>query len=77
MNLVTSEPYYYVYWYVKAPWEMSERGTYVEGISGNETATDTSLSYTFQSGIRHTGDFLITAVIPGGQIWLCIRRRIL
>ena len=62
-NLVTRAPYYWVDWSVKAPWETSERGTYVEGISGDGTAAETSLSYTFPSGAMHTGDFLITAVI--------------
>ncbi len=63
LNLVTSEPYYWVDWYVKAPWESGERGTYQEGTCGDGTSTIASFSYTFPSGIMHTGDFLITAVI--------------
>ncbi len=63
LNLVTSEPYYYVSWYVKAPCDTSERGTYIEGDSGNGTLTEASLTYTFPSGVRHTGDFLFTASI--------------
>ena len=64
LNLVTSEPYYDVNWYVKAPWETSERGTY-QGYDHDSsgTATEASFSYTFPSGSMHTGDFLITAVI--------------
>ena len=63
LNLVTSEPYYWVDWYVKAPWESGDRGTYQEGTSGDGTSTTASFSYTFPSGSMHTGDFLITAVI--------------
>ncbi len=63
VQLITEEPYYYIDWYVKAPWETSERGTYIEGVSGDGTTTTASLSYTFPSGAMHTGDFLITAVI--------------
>ena len=63
LNLVTSEPYYDVSWYVKAPWETSERGTFMENVSGDGMSTSTSFSYTFPSGSMHTGDFLITAVI--------------
>ena len=62
-RLITDAPYYYVYWYVKAPWETSERGSYIESDSGNGTTTESTFSYTFPSGAMHTGDFLITAVI--------------
>ena len=63
LDLVTSEPYYNVSWYVKAPWESGDRGTYQEDTSGDGTSTTASFSYTFPSGAMHTGDFLITAVI--------------
>ncbi len=63
LSLVTSESYYWVDWYVKAPWESGDRGTHQEGTHGDGTSTTTSLNYTFPSGIMHTGDFLITAVI--------------
>ncbi|MDE0089623.1 MAG: hypothetical protein OXU23_28160 [Candidatus Poribacteria bacterium] len=63
LNLVTSEPYYDVSWYVLAPWETGDRGTYQEGTSGDGTSTETSFSYTFPIGSTNSGDFLITAVI--------------
>ena len=66
MNLVTDEPYYWVDWYVLAPWETSGRGTHQErdnGYGGFSTLSEAALSYTFPSGSMHTGDFLITAVI--------------
>ncbi len=62
-RLVTEAPYYYVNWYVKAPWETSERGSYIGSDSGDGTTTESTFSYTFPSGAMHTGDFLITAVI--------------
>ena len=62
-RLITDAPYYYVYWYVKAPWETSERGSYIGSDSGDGTTTEATFSYTFPSGAMHTGDFLITAVI--------------
>ena len=62
-KLVTSEPYYCVSWYVKAPWDTTARGTYISGESGDGTKTESTFSYTFPSGTMHTGDFLITAVI--------------
>ena len=62
-RLVTDAPYYYVNWYVKAPWETSERGSYIGSDSGDGTTTESTFSYTFPSGAMHTGDFLITAVI--------------
>ncbi len=63
LTLVTSEPYYNVSWYVKAPWETNARGTYIEDDYGDGTSTTASLTYTFPSGSMHTGDFLITASI--------------
>lgn len=63
LNLVTSEPYYDVSWYVLGPSETGDRGTYQTGSSGDGTTTETSFSYTFPSGAMHTGDYLITAVI--------------
>ena len=62
-NLITDGPYSQVYWYVKAPWETTDLGTNVEIVSGDGTATKTSLNYTFPSGAMHTGDFKITAYI--------------
>ena len=62
-KLITSEPYYYVGWYVKAPWDTSERGEFIEGDNGDGTATTATMYYTYPSGAMHTGDFLITAVI--------------
>ena len=61
-RLITDGPYYYVDWYVKAPWDTSERGTYEQYDPGDGTTTETTFSYTFPSGAMHTGDFLITAV---------------
>lgn len=61
--LITAEPYYWVDWYVKAPWDTSERGEYIEGDSGDGTSTEATMYYTYPSGAMHTGDFLITAVI--------------
>ena len=61
--LYTAEPYYYVSWYVKAPWDTSELGEYIEGDNGDGTATTATMYYTYPSGAMHTGDFLITAVI--------------
>ena len=63
LTLVTEEAYDYVNWHVKAPWETSERGTYVECDWGDGTINEATFSYTFPSGAMHTGDFLITAVI--------------
>lgn len=63
LNLVTSEPYYYVSWYVKAPWDTSERGTYIDGDNGDGTLTEASVTYSFPSGVMNTGDFLFTASI--------------
>ncbi|MDE0485108.1 MAG: hypothetical protein OXI67_21235 [Candidatus Poribacteria bacterium] len=48
---------------MKAPWDTSERGSYIEGDSGDGTTTEATFSYTFPSGAMNTGDFLITAVI--------------
>lgn len=62
-KLITSEPYYWVDWYVKAPWETSARGTYITYEYGDGTKTESAFSYSFPSGSMHTGDFLITAVI--------------
>ena len=33
--LITEDPYYWVDWYVKAPWDTSERGSYIEGDLGD------------------------------------------
>ncbi len=62
-KLITAAPYYWVDWYVKAPWDTSERGEYIESDSGDGTATTATMYYTYPSGAMHTGDFLITAVI--------------
>lgn len=62
-SLVTDGPYSQVYWYVKAPWEISHYGTNVEIDEGDETTTEASLTYTFPSGAMHTGEFTITAYI--------------
>ena len=61
-KLITETPYYWVDWYVKAPWETSARGTYITGEGGDGSKTESTISYTFPSGVMHTGDFLITAV---------------
>ena len=65
-RLITDVHYYWVNWYVKAPWETSERGTHIEGQLGDCETTESTFSYTFPSGAMHTGDFLITAVIYRG-----------
>ena len=62
-KLITDTPFYWVGWYVKAPWDTSERGTYITGEDGDGTKTESTFSYTYPSGSMHTGDFLITAVI--------------
>lgn len=62
VRLVTEVPYYFVDWYVKAPWDTSERGTHEEYDPGDGTLTEATFRYTFPSGAMHTGDFLITAV---------------
>ncbi len=62
-RLVTETPYYWVGWYVKAPWESSDRGTFITDELGDGTKTESTFSYTYPSGSMHTGDFLITAVI--------------
>ncbi len=61
-NLVTSEAYYYVYWYVASPSD-SGLGTLVETDEGYSTGTETeaSLSYTFASDAV-SGAWTITAV---------------
>ncbi len=63
--LYTADPYYWVDWYVKAPWHTSERGEYIEGDSGDGTTTEATMSYTYPtSGTTDaTGEYLITAVI--------------
>jgi len=66
VRLVTDTHYYWVDWYVKAPWETSERGSHIEGVLGDGSTTEATFSYTFPSGSMHTGDFLITAVIYRG-----------
>ncbi len=63
LNLVTSDPYYQVDWYVHTPWDTSSYGTYQQGACGDGTSTETSFSYTFPSGSMHTGDFTLKAVI--------------
>lgn len=63
LNLVTSEPYYSVDWYVHAPWDTSSSGTYQQNVSGDGTSTETSFSYTFPSGTMYTGNFTFRAVI--------------
>ncbi len=62
-RLVTHEAYSSVDWYVKAPWDTSERGSHIETDSGDSTSFEATFSYTFPSGAMHTGGFLITAVI--------------
>ncbi len=47
----------------KAPWETSERGSFITDELGDGTKTESTFSYAFPSGSMHTGDFLITAVI--------------
>ncbi len=61
-KLVTSEPYYYVRWYVKGPGDTSSLGTLVETDEGWSTGTETeaSLSYTFSTSA--SGEYTITAV---------------
>lgn len=61
-KLVTSEAYYYVYWYVASPSD-SGLGTLVETDEGYSTGTETeaSLSYTFASDAV-SGAWTITAV---------------
>ena len=63
LDLVTSEPYYSVSWYVKTPWDTSETGTYLEDDYGDGTSTTASLTYVFPSGTMHTGDFIFAADI--------------
>ena len=63
LNLVTSDPYYQVDWYVHTPWDTSSYGTYQQGACGDGTSTETSFSYTFPSGSMHTGNFTLRAVI--------------
>lgn len=63
LNLVTSEPYYDVSWYVHTPWDTSSSGTYQQNASGDGTSTETSFSYTFPSGTTNTGDFVFRAAI--------------
>lgn len=63
LNLVTTEPYYDISWYVHEPWNTNSSGTYQQNNSGDGTSTEASLSYTFPSGSMHTGDFLFRAVI--------------
>lgn len=62
VSLVTEVPYYYVDWYVKTPWDTSERGIHEEYDPGDGTLTEATFSYAFPSGVMHTGDFIITAV---------------
>ncbi len=62
-KLVTETPFYWVGWYVKAPWETSDLGTFITSEAGDGTKTESTFSYAFPSGSMHTGDFLITAVI--------------
>lgn len=62
-KLITETPYYWVGWYVKAPWEAGDLGTFITSEDGDGTKTESTFSYTFPSGSMHTGDFLITAVI--------------
>lgn len=61
-RLITEVPFYFVNWYVKTPWDTSERGTLEEYDPGDGTINESTFSYTFPSGVMHTGDFLITAV---------------
>ncbi len=61
-RLITEVPFYFVNWYVKTPWDTSERGTLEEYDPGDGTINEATFSYTFPSGVMHTGDFLITAV---------------
>ncbi len=63
LNLITDESYYSIDWYVKAPWDTSERGTYEEYDYGDGTSTEASFSYTIPGGSMYYGDYLITAVI--------------
>ena len=62
-KLITDAPYYWVGWYVKAPWDTSERGSFITDELGDGTKTESTFSYSYPSGSMHTGDFLITAVI--------------
>ncbi len=62
-ELVTSEPYYYVRWYVKAPGDTSSLGTLMEtdeGWQSGGTETEASFSYTFPDNAA--GVYTITAV---------------
>lgn len=61
--MITSEPYYYVHWFVASPNDVG-LGTLVEtdeGWSTGGTTTEASLSYTFPSDAV-SGDWTITAV---------------
>lgn len=62
-TLITETPYYWVGWYVKAPWETGDLGTFITSEDGDGTKTESTFSYSFPSGSMHTGNFLITAVI--------------
>lgn len=62
-KVITSEPYYYVRWYIKGPCDTSSLGTLVQTDEGWSTGTETeaSLSWTFSTGAV-SGEWTITAV---------------
>lgn len=63
LDLVTSEAFYSVSWYVHTPGDTSSSGTYQQDSLGDGTSTSASFSYTIPSGAMHTGDYLFRALI--------------
>lgn len=53
LDIVTSEAFYDVSWYVHTPWDTSSSGTYQGYTYGGGTATTASLTYTYVSQWFH------------------------
>ena len=61
IDLTTTAPYRYMYWYVRDPGQ-SGRGRLVRSVSGSRRSYTASLSYAFPSSAS-AGDYVITALV--------------
>lgn len=62
--MITDTAYSSVYWYVKAPGDTSEHGTWVETDHGDGVVRNATMTYTFPDDVPGTGaSYEITAYV--------------